>query len=55
MSQNIISHDQHAKMMNKQKQTQLTLQTEIERLDTKKANINAYEQNAKRSILLNQS
>lgn len=55
MSQNIISHDQHAKMMNKQKRTQLTLKTEIERLDTKKANINAYEQNAKRSILLNQS
>lgn len=55
MSQNIISHDQHAKMMNKQKQTQLTLQTEIERLDTKKASIHAYEQNAKRSVLLDQS
>uniref|UniRef100_A0A6C0CNI0 Uncharacterized protein n=1 Tax=viral metagenome TaxID=1070528 RepID=A0A6C0CNI0_9ZZZZ len=52
---NIISHEQHSEMINKQKEAQSILQSEIQRLSSKKANIDEEETNAQRMVLLNRS
>jgi hypothetical protein len=52
---NIITHDQHTKMVNKQRETQNVIKTELDRLNTKKSNMDADEYNANRIILLNES
>ena len=52
---NIISHKQHAEMINKQKEAQSILQSEIQRLSSKKSNMDEEETNAQRMVLLNRS
>lgn len=51
----IISSENYSKTINQQKKSDIVLTHELERLQSKKANIDEQEQNAKRMILLNRS
>ena len=51
----IISNEDYTKLVNRQKETQSFLEIEIQRLESKKANMDDKEENAKRLILLNTS
>lgn len=51
----IISPENYSKTINQQKKSDIVMTHELERLQSKKANIDEQEQNAKRMILLNRS
>lgn len=51
----IISRDQYSSIVETQNATELVLKTEIQRLDSKKNNMDEKEQNARRMILMTRS